>query len=483
MSGAVPNQMNLSPLPPAVRATAKCIQFGPNNGSVFSSNNNNVIRIPLTSEGWLNGGESYLRFTVAPVIPANSCPVGFDGNASSIINRFRITSGGTVLCDINNYNVLMNLLLELQTSDDYMRQLSITSGATNQQYMTTQSIVPPINNINLTRGSNVMIAPGSVPAGLTNTGGGGPNNTPLWAGLPSTQTVSIPIIASILACNKYIPLNMLANALTLEIYLEPNFYEAFINVCDVVARAADANNNIGNTTTAILAQAVNVPTPGAFYQVSNIAYIANIITIQDPQIENMMRSMLASNGLSIHCDDWIVYQNSIPANTSNIVATIGDRSQNVKSFISVFKTQGTANGSGLNSYKYNVNAYQYRIGSTFIPVQPVQVSQSNLTEAFNEMCKCFNQNIFSVGVHTNTDAVSFGNDGATANWGSFAMCIDCESFQGGMESGINTSALQTSITLQASLNVPLPQQTGLLTFVHRDMILVIRGDGSVVVSV
>ena len=453
---SLPIQMNVAPVGvsgstisgPSVRASAKTVSIMPNNGSLFQSNTNNVIRIPLTSEGWLNGGESYLKMEIVNpyVVPVGGVVTDWamsldSGGASSIINRLRILSGPTVISDITNYNVLTNFLIQTQSSDDFLRMLSITSGIPNFN-LASGTVVESISPVNANAGEQTAIRGLSTIAPA------------------SSITVAIPLISSILQCDKYIPLQFLANSLTIEIYLESNFYDAFM-------------------TTGVQA-GVNM------FQVQNVAYMANLITVLDDKVDAMMRSMLASNGMMIKTDDWTSSINSITgAGATRITNVIADRSQNLKSLVSVYKLPGTAICSGLNTYRLNTTGFQYKIGNTYYPNQKVNVSPTNLVEAFCEMNKCFNQNLFSLGVHTYCDQASFSNNGTLvlqqSQTGCFSMCCDLESFQNQTESGMNTSSLQTNI--QLIIDTTASVVSTLITFAHKDSVVIIRPDGSVAISV
>ena len=478
---SLPSQLDLTKTQPiGVRASAKSILISPNNGGSFTNTSNPVIRIQLPSTDYLNPSEGYLKFIITN--QGIGVPVAFSG-VGSFIQRMRILSGSTIISDITNYNFLLNQLIQHQSSDDYLRYLNIVSGSPNYNYAdggAWDSIVPDGTNPSVY--GNSFLATGQ------------------------SVTVAVPIISGILATQKYIPLSLLASSLTIEITLD-SYYETFINACSIVG-----NGNAGNPQFPI-----GTPNTNQVYTVSSVGYMANIITILDSKVDDMMRSMLASNGLVLHIDDYTASINNIspPANggVSSQVLTIADRSQNAKAYLTFFKLPGYSQQGAMNSYKLGMSHYQYRVGSTFMPVSPVNVSNNNMTESFLELNKCFNQSIFNLRNTCQTDLNTFANDGFVtvgnvangvfpiATWGGrtnnacFCAGIDLEAFSGGCESGLNTSALMTAITLNFDINIPIQttacgvlRDNGLnnitvLTYVHRDSVVMIKPDGSVIVSV
>ena len=84
------NYANLLPL--GTRGTAKARKFMPNNGNTFTSQNN-IIRIPLNSTGFLDTEHSYLSFNIqctTAVAAAAGVGVKLDGGANALIRRLRI---------------------------------------------------------------------------------------------------------------------------------------------------------------------------------------------------------------------------------------------------------------------------------------------------------------------------------------------------------------------------------------------------------
>ena len=97
-------------LPNSVRSKHRTVQFSSVNGSTFTSNSSNLIRIEIRSTGFLCGQESYLRFTVKNENPNGS--VSLDNTAASFFQRIRLVASGVVLSDIMSYHILASFLMQ-----------------------------------------------------------------------------------------------------------------------------------------------------------------------------------------------------------------------------------------------------------------------------------------------------------------------------------------------------------------------------------
>jgi hypothetical protein len=120
---------------------------------------------------------------------------------------------------------------------------------------------------------------------------------------------------------------------------------------------------------------------------------------------------------------------------------------------------------------------------------PVQVSNTNLVEAYNEMMKCFLGNIYSLNNHTYANCLTFGNNGIVAGDklinGCFSMAQDFQSFgtNGSFESGLNTSALASNIILSCNLVGENGINYNLYSYCRKQAIYIIDGTGNIRVSV
>jgi hypothetical protein len=429
---SLPVAMDLISKQPSVKASVKTVQFTANNGGSFLSSGNSIIRIPISGapSQWLNGAESYLKFTIRN---NSSVSATIDDSFASVFQRVRLLAGSVVLSDLNGYNVLHKLLTHLQGSDELNRFNQICAGASRAHIGAGNA-----DNITLTD-TNPL---GTLAA--TNDG-------------TRTATVAVSLINGLLNSGKFIPIGLLASSLTLELYLDPNFSDVFNH--------ADGGNDLN-------------------YTISSINYVAQIIDVLDTNVNNQMRAELLRRPMEIHTDDWVLNQNALPA-SGTFSAIISDRSQSLKNIISIIKRSGSHNISGMNAYKCEVQHYQYSIGNDRYPIQRVEVGAKNLCESFLEAQKCFTSSLFSLKNTTYANITSFGNDSTGTANACFCMAVDLESFaesSGGIESGLNTSQISTPIILNGAYTNTGTPATQLYTYCHKDVIFMIDATGQIVKS-
>ena len=169
-------------LPSSVPARKRTRRFQPTNGDTFSPASTSVIRIPIRDINYLDGSNSYLKFSLTN---SSEFQLNLDPNAYAVISRVRVLVGGAVAEDIERVNVLSNMLTQSQGSEDYNKTLQIVAG----QAITDQD------------------ATGSL-AGETIADG-------------ASKTYCIPVFSGLLNCGKFLPLGLFkSNAVTLELYLE-----------------------------------------------------------------------------------------------------------------------------------------------------------------------------------------------------------------------------------------------------------------------
>src|SRR5210317_973447 len=89
-------------LPLAVESRSRRRSFFPVNGQSFTDSGNNIIRIDVSAQAFLDPKHSYLRFKYTN---NSGQTMGFDfGGGHGVIERLRIEQSGNVITDCNNYN-------------------------------------------------------------------------------------------------------------------------------------------------------------------------------------------------------------------------------------------------------------------------------------------------------------------------------------------------------------------------------------------
>jgi hypothetical protein len=441
-----------STIPTAVKSSSNVTRIQPINGSTFTSNNNNVIRIEIRSDSFLSN-ECYLKFAIEN---NTSNMVFLDGYATAVFNRVRLLSNGTVLSDIQAFNALSNMIIKSQSSVEYEKLLMMTGGASSTGGdALSATFAPPVfpnpaaptaaqiatfknaNAASLAFGFNVLDrANASVP--LTE----------------SKKYYSIPLgLIGFLNSSLFIPLGLIGGTgLLLELYLEPNFATAF---------NASAPFSANST-----------------YTISEVEFISKQIKIQDEKTEAMIRAMWKTQGLKIKCSDWQTHFNTISANQSSWIATIPEKASCLKSVSSVMRPSNPEfNISGLQSYRYNNSGYSYKIGPTVYPEQEVSVSSSNILESLSEHLKSINSGIFNLNTNTIIRPSTWGNDNDHTQVGAYAMTYDFKAYSEEF-SGIDTIN-SLPITLNMKFSVNTPNVINLISFCRKDVVYLIYGDGSI----
>lgn len=433
------NAYKYESIPNAIKSSSKTSRFQPTNGSSFTSNSNNVIRLEIKSDGYLTN-ECYLKFAITNNSDNNG---HLDAYATAIINRLRLLCNGTVLSDIQAYHVLSNILIASQSSDDFQRVLQTTAGASQVAgddltgAHDTGSATTALNNAQAF-GFNALAPTGNA-TGV------------------NKKYYSIPIVSGFINSSRFIPLGLLAGSgLVLEIYLESSYTTVF-------------------NSPAAFAGALT-------YTVSECEFIAKIVTIEDEKADMMIKQMWQSQGLKIKCDDWTTHFNTIQSGVQSATLNIPDRSACLKSLTTVMcHSAPTHIISALQSYKFHNSAYQYRIGSVLYPNQEVSVSDTNLVESMSEHLKSLNTGIFNLNSSTYIKPSTWGNNIGYTKMGTYAMTYDFEAYSESPDlfSGIDTATLGLPITLNCKFSANTPVVINAITFAHKDVVYNINPDGTI----
>jgi len=132
---ALPESVKYARLPKkAIAGHSSLRRYASSNGTEFTPDNNNIIRIPITANGinaFLDGAHSYLQFKVSAENKTTNEAQALDGGIWAIIQRIRIIcrNSGAILEDVNNYNLLHNLLFKYQTDPSKLCHHNAVSGS------------------------------------------------------------------------------------------------------------------------------------------------------------------------------------------------------------------------------------------------------------------------------------------------------------------------------------------------------------------
>jgi hypothetical protein len=111
---ALTSDLQFNLLPSAARSRNYRASILPTNKNSFDPQDTCIIYIPGGRRGsYLDVSSSYMRFTIKNMDTTNA--FALDGNGCSIINRIDIFHGGALLESIQNYNILANYILDIQS--------------------------------------------------------------------------------------------------------------------------------------------------------------------------------------------------------------------------------------------------------------------------------------------------------------------------------------------------------------------------------
>ena len=461
-------------LPLAVESRSRRRTFFPVNGQSFTSDGNNIIRIDVSAQAFLDPKHSYLRFTFTN---NSGQSLGFDyGGGHGIIERLRIEQAGNVLSDVNHYNKLMSaIILPSQGGVDSLAHRSLTEG---------QAFLNQNGN-----GNSMNPAPAAQVGGATM---GTPSQTNGLVAAGATYTFSIPLVNGLLGTmqDKMVPLQLLGSSpLTIEIQLAP--------LRDVGSIAAAA------------------PAAGTNYAISNVRYIANLVEV-GPEVDANLRMVqeLSGGRLVMNGVDYTHFNGNVPAAAvGNQVVNVPARRKSLKSlfFVGASKSYAADGAGGAEhgfvynlSYggNFNLTNYQLKIGSVLYPPTPVDCQFAGGAafergEAIAELSKCLGVlgSAHGTGVlqTTNTyvadcDVANMaipvavgGNPPSTLQFSPFGM--DLESFQRtAIESGVNTADASLPISLILNIGAANAEAINVDAYVSYDSLYFIDETGTIRVS-
>lgn len=379
-----------------------------------------IVNIPTGNNQMLIATESTLSFKLA-VTGSAAATLALDScGAHGIVQRLRLYHGSNLLQDIDNYQILSKLFHDWQAPNDSVAgRLSITAG-TNSIFAGADS--DSVRAVN--RGASVAI------------GGAGD------ATFPSMSIVLNSLVGGL--TTKYLPVyKMGSSPLRLELVLSP----AASNFCYASA---------GNLTA---------------FKVYEVNFNAEYLQLSDAAIASVERN--SASPLQLVFPDWRNYQFSqtlttgvnntvsvpVPAKFSSLrgmVATVRDASAGIAQFPSI------------PLVKAGLQQYQWRIGGTVVPTNPVNQDG----DFFNETAKVFGS-LADMNYQPSIDITSFTQNAsvtttsaaliARTDSGSFATGIDISPYMAvdteRIYSGVDTTT--DDIFYNPILN---PPTTGLYTF-------------------
>ena len=476
------NANYMTHLPLAMTSMSKRRTYFPTNGNTFTATGNNIIRIDISGDAFLDTKNSYLTFRYNNTTGATMSPDA--GGGHGFIRRLRVEQSGNVLTDCNNYNKLLSsILLPAQSDRDSLKHRSVTescrygndkvtagSTAPNPAAdMSGASLTTPANGDQLLL-DNIVAAPGLPTPG-------------------STLTFSIPLVNGLLGVNqdKMIPLQLLGSSpLTIEIELAPTL--------DVGIFAA---------------------APATAYTIDNVRYEAQLVETP-PQLDEQLRLVQEQSGgaIMLSGQDYTHFNGNIgAAATGQQNINVPARRRSIKSILwtgasQAFVAGGVVAQDALFNLSFggnfNMTEYSIRVGAVQYPPEPVRCDYGLAagpagvrSEHVTELEKCFGTLGSGVGVG-NLSTINFATTqcdvanmttivapgAADATYLFSPFGLDMESFQrvSAGHDGVNTADRATPITLQMTIGQANAEAINVDAYVCYDSLFYIDASGSIRVN-
>lgn len=424
MSVAISSSLNYSLKPTSIKATRKQLVIPSSNKTTFSPSDTCVLYVPSLRGHVMDGQSAYLRFTVTPTT------TGYvDNTAQSFINRIQTYgAGGQLISDLQQYNVLANMMMDLQLSQSEKIGLSATLG-TEDDYLSTKAL----------NRTGAQVAIGGLPVAAvaddaeftdlsiehTNSNRKGMAVTDATA-----YTFCIPLLHPMFTLSeKYYPCFALSDDTRLEITWA--------------------------TVTEALVTSTN-------YSIENPELIVDFIEL-DSSVFPLIEQTYSGRDLIIPAQDYRHYSSQIASGTSgNISQIIPAKQQSARAFwfaIRPAQTQATAGytvSSRINPFYTENDSFNLNIGGQKVPQHPIRTRETgNFAEwfastqtalhAFNslEMNGSINRSYYQVyGTGNTTNHQTAGDSYRNA----FCLGINLDTLRGQSQtqnSGINLSSVTT----------------------------------------
>ena len=323
-------------IPLATPAKSAIRKFYPvNGGGSYTATGQNVIQLPIAAEGMFldAAGHSFLKFDVK--VSANGTGLLPRAPAHNFFKRLRILSAtGQQLEDIDDYNALHQLMIDLQCSPNYCDTVLASRSGVQQ---------------------NALLAGGRIaqkdggPALLTT----------------ARKTYTLNLMSGLLSQPKYIPLLATKGGIQLEMTLESD---------SVAVQSKDA----------------------VTYTISNVEYVAELIDF-GPDFNARFKAMLMqTGGVLMSGSTYRTHTTTLSAGSKTV--SISERSRSIKSIFSVLRASASlasdsydaqaSDSVGHRTHGGNtVLGYQYRVGSVTYPDHVVKYSSTNASEPISQAFK------------------------------------------------------------------------------------------------
>jgi hypothetical protein len=462
----------------ATRQSKRTIKLTPkNNAAIYSSGS--VIRFEFPASGYLNPNTTYLAFncravnTSGTAFAAGTSATGgfeFQNGIQSILRRVRVLYGSLVLEDIQDYNIVQRVFLET---------VMPTGSYTSSQGM-TQGIGIAKRSVNIVTSSlaaNLLPSPYHQNFIRTNYHSTGTESAPLNVG-NTTRRYMIPINTGLFQQHNLIPLKFMASQLSIELEIAdaidcqiwtlgvggspavPSSAKVEVGLPELVSELLEFDSDFDKAVFNIMGKGLPI-----YFQSYHVT-TQNVTPNTRVQLNIQESARSVRYALAVMMDDT---DRSLRRDTHRFIASL-----------LTSQVDAIASDTGItNNIQDNaLESYQWRLGGTYYPSQPVPCYSTafpNITgvdanysdppvEAYAEVMKVFGNLFQDDGTMFGDQSINFfgeirkgtltGN-GFGAN--SFVMAGNFMSDRGDIISGINAEEqndLQLIITFVGTATNP-----------------------------
>jgi len=456
-----------------VAGSRNLIKFQAENPSTFTGVNNNVVRIPVSGNSFLDLKNAVLGYKFKNTSAGGTTDATLDGSSACIIQRLRILSNqGLEIERLDQYGQLHSILDQYSGSlTSLISNCAMDGGARRISYSTKQP------SLEITAGSSATLNDGTV---ITTGAIGGSITIANEVGGKGYMQEEADTLATGVSRNYQMGLKAgFFNPSTAKM-LPPN-------VSFVLELTLNSPASCIKTA---------ATTPG--YEATNFILSVPSVNILDVAAMNRLNERL-SKGVSYKCTSFNHHVNTLTSGAGSASLQIGERSLQLKGIISVIRPQ--ADLSDKTKFKLSkrtiqpVEHYQYQIGSSQFPVNQVQIvcdsstayttagtrlglksnDTLNISESYTECLRVFgglNSNMGSCVVGMEEFAQSHLNNGCGL------LAVDLMSYSdGSVSSGINTASNALPVVLNLQKNSKANSTLQVDSFCIHEMTIMIDSFG------
>ena len=430
-------------------------RFSAENPSVFQGSQNNVVRIPVSSPGFLDLKNAVLGLDLKNTSTGGTPVMTLDGGAHSIIQRYRVlSSNGNEIERIDSYNQIHTVLDQYSTNLSGLVSGCAMDGTPRRLSYTTKT--PSVTADQA--GKAITMADG----------------TTLTVGTLTGLSVSV---ANPLGGKGYLQTECDDLDTGITRHYEFGLKGGFFNP----SSAKMLPPNVSFILELTLAPPANCIVTAAAttqgYEATNFILSCPTVQIMDPNASARL-NMRLQKGVAYQANTFHHHVNTVTAGAGNASIQIGERSRVLKGLISIFRYQ--ADIAAVTKFKISkrtiqpINNYQFQIGSSQYPSNNIDIvcdkaqaaanaqtvagvrlglssnADMNISEAYSEVLRVFG------GLNANVSTTVIGAEPfaqSTLNNGCGLIAVDLQAYSdGSVTSGIDTASNSLPVMLNINKN-------------------------------